>query len=204
MKTTIGYELLAVHSMLLANEIKKISLENVELVCISRGGLFVGGLLSYLLNIKKVHTVCLESYGEDNSNQGKEVISLTPFLPGLLDKSKTYLFVDDVNDTSKTFQYIRQQAEILQFNMKFAVIYHKTRDNNLQPDFKAKDVPSDAWLEFPWDITKQEYEQRDFSFDRWKKMTKERVHSLAQQEEGFDISAGLPLTFASPLLKNKD
>ena len=154
--TKISYETLLADMSILAQRIAKSNLKDIELVCISRGGLFVGGMLSYLLDIKKVHCVCLESYNSDNSNKGKDVTALLPF-PNL-DPKTTYLFVDDVNDTSKTFQYITNTCNSLGVSFLFATVYHKARSNNLMPDYFGKELPADAWIEFPWDTAVEKFQ----------------------------------------------
>lgn len=152
--TKIDYATLEKDTIALAQKIKLAypDLSNIELVCISRGGLFVGGLLSYLLEIKKTHTICLESYDSSNSNAGKEVTELLPFELPVLNSTSTYLFVDDVNDTSKTFQYIKELCSAKKMNIDFifATTYHKLKDNQV-PHFYSKELPGHAWIEFPWD-----------------------------------------------------
>lgn len=149
--TKIDYATLEKDTIALAQKIKLVysDLSNIELVCISRGGLFVGGLLSYLLEIKKTHTICLESYDSSNSNTGKEVVELLPFKPSQ-SSTTTYLFVDDVNDTSKTFQYVKELCSARKMDFIFATTYHKLKDN-LKPHFYGRELPDHAWIEFPWD-----------------------------------------------------
>jgi len=123
-------------------------MQNVELVCISRGGLFVGGYVSYYLGIKIVHCVCLESYSDIDNTQ-KTVSNLTPFLPNA-SREKLYLFVDDVNDTSETFKYIKDQCNTRSLDFRFATVFHKNK-NNIKPDYIGNEIDGNLWLEFPWD-----------------------------------------------------
>lgn len=125
-------------------------LNDIELVCISRGGLFIGGLLSYMLNLKRVHCVSVQSYTDDALDCNAKIQLLTDFLP-TAPKDKAYLFVDDVNDTSTTYAFIKEACAARGLMCYFGSTYHKRRDNNLLPDCFGKEQPEDAWLVFPWD-----------------------------------------------------
>lgn len=152
-KTVFDWEQIQHYTLLLAEEIKQKvpDIRDVELVCISRGGLFIGGLLSYALNMRKVHCVSIASYNEEGSSTQSKIQSLTEFLPSV-DKTKTFLFVDDINDTSETFKFIKAQSKNigLQYTY-FATTFHKIRSSNLTPDFYSKVLHSDSWVVFPWD-----------------------------------------------------
>ena len=151
-KLIIDHKTLEQDTLVLAEKLAKGLLvdANVELVCISRGGLFIGGIISYALKIKDIHCVSVESYKSDKLNDNQQIISRTPFLPKV-DKSKTYLFVDDINDTSQTYRFIKQQCEQLGIMQYFATTYHKSRSTNLLPDYIGREVHPDSWVVFPWD-----------------------------------------------------
>ena len=125
-------------------------LESTNLICLSRGGLFVGGLVSYALNMKKVYNISVESYEEDSMDSNVEVKLLTPF--PVLDPSQKYLVVDDLNDTSETYRFIsRQMIKYDCPDWNFATVYHKQRKGNDVPDFYGTLMPADSWIVFPWD-----------------------------------------------------
>lgn len=151
-KLIIDHKTLEQDTLVLAEKLVKGLLvdNNVQMVCISRGGLFIGGILAYALNIKDVHCVSIESYKSDNPGDNQGIVSRTPFLPGV-DKSKTYLFVDDLNDTSQTYAFVKQQCEKIGIMQYFATTYHKPRLDNLLPDYIGKEINPDSWVVFPWD-----------------------------------------------------
>lgn len=129
-----------------------LDLSNVELVCVSRGGLLVGGILSYALGLKNAHCVSLESYYADENNAKNPVACLTPFLPAV-DKTKTYLFIDDLVDSGDTMQFIQTHCQENGIQYKTAAIYKK---EHASPDLCFKTYKSDAWLVFPWDTMEEE------------------------------------------------
>ena len=151
-KLIIDHKILEQDTLVLAEKLAKGILvdRDVQLVCISRGGLFIGGILSYALNIKDIHCVSIESYKSDKLNDNQGIVSRTPFLPQV-DRSKTYLFVDDINDTSQTYAFIKDQCDQLGIMQYFATTYHKLRNNNLTPDYIGRAIDGDCWVVFPWD-----------------------------------------------------
>jgi uncharacterized protein len=154
-KLLIDYKTLEKDTLLLVRKIKKYISKDTQVVCISRGGLFIGGLLSYALDMRDIHCVSIESYKSDALNDNQGIRSRTPFLPNI-DKTKTYLFVDDLNDTSQTFSFIKDKCEQLGISFYFATVYHKLRDNNMMPNFIGRDIASDCWVVFPWDLLESE------------------------------------------------
>lgn len=146
----INYQQLEEDTFELAKKIKEqVDLSKVDLVSISRGGLFVGGLLSYLLDLKRNHILCLESYQENKAGTNHNIKEILSFNLNL-DPSRIYLFVDDVNDTGQTCRYVREKMKELNYLNYFAVVYNKT-NSTCTPDFFGKQIPSDLWIEFPWD-----------------------------------------------------
>lgn len=159
-KYHIDYHTLEQDTLALAEKISKADIltSDTQLVCVSRGGLFTGAILSYALNLKDVYCVSLESYVKEENGGNEEVVCRTPFLPHLdgpygITKSekRPYLVVDDINDTSNTYMYISREMHKLNLNLTFATTYHKPRDNNLTPDFYGKEIPAESWVVFPWD-----------------------------------------------------
>lgn len=163
----ISYEQLQEDIFQLARKIQKeLDLSKVDLVSISRGGLFVGGLLSYLLELKRNRVICLESYQDNHSGANpfmKEILDLDQNL----DSSRVYLFVDDVNDTGQTCGYIKDKMKHKGLEAYFASVYNKTHTKTA-PDFFGRELLGDAWIEFPWDKAVEDFKtnllvQEEFS-----------------------------------------
>lgn len=152
----ISWNSLQEDTQFLAEEIRKSGYvdEDTQLVCVSRGGLFIGGLLSYALNLKDIYCISLESYTKEENGANEEIICRTPFLPGINHVGRTpssWLIVDDINDTSKTRRYIDKQCKRLKIDYRFATTYNKVRPNNIHPDFVGKELDANCWVVFPWD-----------------------------------------------------
>lgn len=121
------------------------NIKDYQLVCVSRGGLFIGGILSYILDIKEVYTVCIESYNDNNDK--KELVLKTPFLPNI-NKKKPCLIVDDIYDTGETFDFICELCHKKSIDFRFATVYNK---NYGGLGFYGKILPPNQWVVFPWD-----------------------------------------------------
>lgn len=146
MKLNINYDQLQVDTLFLAEKLSEVVKPNTKLITISRGGLFVGGLLSYTLNIKEVENVSIASYEEDREGANKKVRLLTPFPE--TNKTQNHIVVDDINDTSETYRFVSQ---FMKSDWHFATVYHKPRETNETPDFYGREIPVEEWVVFPWD-----------------------------------------------------
>jgi len=112
-----------------------------RMLAISRGGLIVGGILSYLLNIKNIDTICLESYTDDDRRMPLNVIK-GPLLPA----TRNTLIVDDIVDSSTTYNFIMKVYP----DVDFAALYIK-KGILKKPKFVGRTISSRFWVVFPYD-----------------------------------------------------
>jgi xanthine phosphoribosyltransferase len=125
---------------LLAAKIKISGQQFKSIVAITRGGLFVAGALSYLLDIKEVQTLHIESY-DSHDKKGKVKL----FSKGI--DFEDCLLVDDLTDTGDTLQCVLDWQLV---NIPSAVLYKKL-NSVFEPTFWAEEF-NDDWIVFPWDV----------------------------------------------------
>ena len=113
---------------------------------IARGGLGLAMGLGYALDVKNVATVNVEFYtGVDTR---LEVPIMLPPTPAAVDLAGlTVLIVDDVADTGKTLEHVRQFCADHVAEARIAVVYEKSHSVFI-PDYAWK--KTDAWIDFPW------------------------------------------------------
>ena len=113
---------------------------------IARGGLFVAGALGYALDVKNLHVTNVEFYtGVDQR------LELPVVLPPTLDvvdlRGTRVLIADDVADTGKTLELVKDFCAGHVTEVRTAVIYEKPR-SLVRCDYTWK--RTDAWIDFPW------------------------------------------------------
>ncbi len=113
------------------------------IVAITRGGLVPAAVIARELDIRLVDTVCIASY--DDETQGNLKI-----LKQVKGDGQGWLIIDDLVDTGKTAQAIRQMLP----KAHFACIYAKPAGRPLVDTF-VTEVSQDTWILFPWDIEPQ-------------------------------------------------
>ncbi len=113
------------------------------IVAITRGGLVPAAVIARELDIRLVDTVCIASY--DDETQGNLKI-----LKQVKGDGQGWLIIDDLVDTGKTAQAIRQMLP----KAHFACIYAKPAGRPLVDTF-ITEVSQDTWILFPWDIEPQ-------------------------------------------------
>ncbi len=141
---------------ILADNIRKSGREYDKLLCITRGGVFVGGLLGHLLSIRNITTIALKLYEFDQQNQVVEQLSGPDLpLPGT-----RMLVVDDMLDSGRTLSYIVDKYG-KDYEIDIAVLYDKG-NGDLRATFTARSIP-DEWVWFPWEppIPESEEEAKD-------------------------------------------
>ena len=109
-----------------------------SLLVVTKGGMFLGGMLSQYLAIPLIDTVCVESYKEQE-NHGIKVFKQASFdLPNAL-------IVDEITDSGKTLQYLKEK-----YQARTAVLFHKPQTSVITPDYFLYET--DEWVHFPWEV----------------------------------------------------
>ncbi len=112
------------------------------IIGIARGGLIPAAIIARELNVHLVDTVCVSSYtvrSQDKISVLKD-INTRPVQPG------NYLIIDDLVDTGKTAQVVRQMLP----DAHFATVYAKPEGRPYVDTF-ITEVSQDTWILFPWD-----------------------------------------------------
>jgi uncharacterized protein len=116
------------------------------ILSIARGGLLVGGALSYALDVKSCYLVNIEFYtGIDERRE--EPIVLPPRLDLAEAQDARVLVVDDVADTGHTLARVAELLHERVAESRTAVLYEKPR-SLIRCEYVWQ--RTDAWIEFPW------------------------------------------------------
>jgi xanthine phosphoribosyltransferase len=118
------------------------------IVAITRGGLVPAALIARELEIRLIDTVCVSSYaaasGAAAAQQQGGVRILKRSVSG---DGEGFLLVDDLVDTGKTAQVVRQLLP----KACFATLYAKPAGRPFV-DVCVKEFKQNKWIYFPWDI----------------------------------------------------
>lgn len=112
------------------------------MITITRGGLVPAAIVARELGIRKIDTISIVSY-DDNDKQIAPSIIKTCAVDG---HGKDWLVIDDLVDTGATAKVVRDmlpQAHI-------AAIYAKPSGKDLVDTFMTE-VSQDTWIVFPWE-----------------------------------------------------
>ena len=122
------------------------------IVAITRGGLVPAAIVARELDIRLIETICVASY-HDYTTQG-ELKVMKGVADDLIAKAggngKGILIVDDLVDTGKTLELVRQ----LYPKAHFATVYAKPSGRPMV-DTYITEVSQDTWIFFPWDMALQ-------------------------------------------------
>ncbi len=116
------------------------------IIAITRGGLVPAAILAREMDIRMIDTVCISSYSssEDDGDKARGELQLLKAAAG---DGEGMLLVDDLVDTGKTAQYVRELLP----KAHFATIYAKPSGRPLVDTF-VTEVSQDTWIRFPWDM----------------------------------------------------
>jgi hypoxanthine phosphoribosyltransferase len=109
------------------------------IISLNRGGCVPGVYLSHLINVP--HEV-IDIKKTDNSQYLNAI-----------EKYKNILIIDDINDTGKTLQLVKNFFSDHTETIKFAVLVDN-KSSNFMIDFAAKNIDKkvdNSWIVFPWE-----------------------------------------------------
>lgn len=119
------------------------------IIAITRGGLVPAALVARELEIRLIDTVCIESYSAGDTAGGEQQQQATSVrvLKGVTSDGEGYLLIDDLVDTGRTAQVVRQLLP----KAHFATLYAKPAGRPFV-DTCVKEFKQNKWIYFPWDI----------------------------------------------------
>lgn len=139
------------------------------LLALWRGGAAVGVALHEFFKASgwdvRHYPLKCASYTGIGENAGEVAFTFGEETFGLLSPGDRVLVVDDVFDTGKTAQAVKERIGATGAEMRMACVYWKPGKNrtDLRPDYFAKDA-GDDWIVFPHEIeglTRAEIEEKD-------------------------------------------
>ncbi len=116
-------------------------------VAITRGGLAPAMIVARELDIRMVDTISVKSY--NHQTQTEPTVIKSPDMEVVGDGTGV-LVVDDLVDTGKTLEVVRE----LMPKAQFATVYAKPLGNAMV-DTYVTEVSQDTWIFFPWDMALQ-------------------------------------------------
>jgi len=145
-REVLTYETFGIASRDLAQQVADDGFAPDLILSIARGGLFLGGALGYALDVKNLFVMNVEFYtGVD------ERLDLPVVLPPTLDvvdlTGSNVLVTDDVADTGKTLELVREFCVGYVAEVRTAVVYEKP-GSLVRCDYVWR--RTDRWMDFPW------------------------------------------------------
>ena len=121
-------------------------------VAVTRGGMAPAMIVARELDIRTVDTISVKSYhsGGGAADQRREAEVLKSPNPDLMGDGTGILIVDDLVDTGKTLELVRERYP----HAHFATVYAKPLGEE-QVDTFITGVSQDTWIFFPWDMALQ-------------------------------------------------
>ena len=116
------------------------------IIAITRGGLVPAALVARELEIRLIDTICVSSYAAGSGGPAQQQGGVK-VLKGVAGDGSGYLLIDDLVDTGRTAQLVRQLLP----KAHFATLYAKPAGRPFV-DTCVKEFKQDKWIFFPWDI----------------------------------------------------
>ena len=155
-RETLTYEAFGTASRELAQQVADDAFEPDLILSIARGGLFLGGALGYALDVKNLFVMNVEFYtGVDQR------LDLPVVLPPTLDvvdlTGANVLVADDVADTGKILELVRDFCRGYVADVRTAVLYEKP-GSLVRCEYVWRST--DRWIDFPWSTLPPVVERR--------------------------------------------
>jgi len=117
------------------------------IIAVTRGGLVPAALVARELDIRLVDTICVTSYDASDTGGAAQTQGNVRVLKGVAGDGEGYLLIDDLVDTGRTAQAVRQLLP----KAYFATLYAKPAGRPIVDAF-VKEFKQSKWIHFPWDI----------------------------------------------------
>jgi len=112
------------------------------MIAITRGGLVPAAIVARELGVRKIDTISVLSYDENDKQIAPQIIKPCHVEDG----GKGFLIVDDLVDTGATAKIVRKMLP----KAHIAAIYAKPLGKEYVDSFMTE-VSQDTWIVFPWE-----------------------------------------------------
>ena len=116
-------------------------------VAITRGGMVPAMIVARELDIRTIDTISVKSYRK--GEQGELQVLKAPD-PAMMGDGEGVLVVDDLVDSGRTLELVRQMYP----KAHFATVYAKPKGQPMVQTY-ITEVSQDTWIFFPWDLALQ-------------------------------------------------
>jgi len=145
-REVLTYELFGTAVRDLARQVVDSGFEPDMMLAVARGGLGLAMGLGYALDVKNLSAVNVEFY--TGVDERLDVPIMLPPTPDAVDLSGLkVLIADDVADSGKTLEIVRQFCGDHVAEARTVVVYEKSA-SVVKPDYVWR--RTDAWINFPW------------------------------------------------------
>ena len=145
-REVLTYELFGTAVRDLAQQVVDSGYEPDLVLSIARGGLGLGMGLGYALDVKNLSAINVEFY--TGVDERLELPVMLPPTPDVVDLAGLkVLIADDVADTGKTLEIVREFCADHVAEARMAVIYEKPW-TVVHPEYVWR--RTEAWIDFPW------------------------------------------------------
>lgn len=142
----LTYDLFGTAVRDLAHQVAESGYEPDLVLSIARGGLGLGMGLGYALDVKNLSAVNVEFY--TGVDERLDVPIMLPPTPAVIDLTGLkVLIADDVADTGRTLEVVRDFCADHVAEARTAVIYEKPW-TVIRPEYVWR--RTDRWIDFPW------------------------------------------------------
>jgi len=117
------------------------------IIAITRGGLVPAALVARELDIRLIDTICVTSYLSTEPGKESQTRSEVKVLKSVAGDGEGFLLIDDLVDSGRTAQVVRQLLP----KAYFATLYAKPAGRSVV-DTCVKEFKQSKWIYFPWDI----------------------------------------------------
>jgi xanthine phosphoribosyltransferase len=117
------------------------------IIAVTRGGLVPAALVARELDIHLVDTICVTSYDAPAAGGAEQKQGRIEVLKGVSGDGAGFVLIDDLVDTGRTAQTVRQLLP----KAYFATLYAKPAGRPIVDTF-VKEFKQSKWIHFPWDI----------------------------------------------------
>ena len=117
------------------------------IIAVTRGGLVPAALVARELDIRLIDTICVTSYAKGAAGGADQVRSEVKLLKGVQGDGDGYVLIDDLVDSGRTAQVVRQLLP----KAHFVTLYAKPAGRPIV-DTCVKEFKQNKWIYFPWDI----------------------------------------------------
>ena len=119
-----------------------------KIVTLARGGYIVSRLISQKINVRRIYSIGIECYGDENSANAPQIYQT---LTQRFNDDDIIVIIDDIIDSGESIKIAKREVMNNGGKRIITCALHYKPHSKYKPDYYAQKIDNNIWVDYCWE-----------------------------------------------------